>query len=383
MMQNCKQYRVFMSAAEPSADDHCANLINAFRRAGHDNIELVGIGGPKMARAGCEILQRTGDKATMALGPLTQLGYYYKLLKRIKNYLRSKKVDVVVVCDSPAFNWHVAKFAKKIGIQTVFYVAPQLWAWAGWRIHKMRRSCDKLCCLLPFEEDWFNKRGVEAVFVGNPMLAAIEIDWGRPKDYTDFDAKNVRVAIMPGSRKAELKTLWQPMQEIALRIKKKYPGATFVTVAVDEKRRKALEENQVPGFECDYAVNAVCQTAETADFAIVASGSATLEVAAMGCPMVVMYQVSKISKIGWYLAAKWLIKTKYLCLVNVVAGKELVPEFMPFFNSIDPIVETIERFLDSKSELAELSGELADLTGPLGQKDTGREVAQVIVGMLD
>jgi lipid-A-disaccharide synthase len=380
MMQNGRQYRVFISAAEPSADDHCANLINAFRRGGYDNIDLVGIGGPKMARAGCEILQRTGDKAAMALGPLTQLGYHYKLLNRVKHYLKNNRVDLVVVCDSPAFNWHVAKFAKKIGIRTVFYVAPQLWAWGGWRICKMRMSCDKLCCLLPFEEDWFSRRGVEAVFVGNPMLAAIEIEWGRPKDYTEFDAKNVRVAIMPGSREAELKTLWQPMQEIALRIKAKYPGATFVTVAVDEKRRKTLEENQVPGFQCEYAVNAVCQAAETADFAIVASGSATLEVAAMGCPMVVMYQASKI---GWYLAAKWLIKTKYLCLVNVVAGKELVPEFMPFFNSIDPIVETIERFLDSKSELAELSGELADLTRPLGRKNTGQEVAKVIVEMLD
>lgn len=380
MMQNGKQYRVFISAAEPSADDHCANLINAFRRAGHENIELVGIGGPKMAQAGCEILQRTGDKATMAFGPLTQLGYYYKLLRRIKHYLKNNKVDVVVVCDSPAFNWHVAKFARKIGIQTVFYVAPQLWAWAGWRIRKMRKCCDKLCCLLPFEEDWFGKRGVEAVFVGNPMLAAIPIEWGRPKDYSDFDSENVRIAIMPGSREAELKTLWQPMQEIGLRIKAKHSGAEFVTVAVDEKRRKALEENQIPGFECDYATNSVCQTADDADFAIVASGSATLEVAAMGCPMVVMYQASKI---GWYLAAKWLIKTKYLCLVNVVAGRELVPEFMPFFNSIDPIVESIERYLGSKDELARLSGELADLTGPLGQKDTGQEVAQVIVGMLD
>jgi len=380
MMQKGKKYRIFISAAEPSADDHCANLISAFRSGGHDNIELVGIGGPKMAQAGCEILQRTGEKATMAFGPLTQLGYYYKLLKRIKLYLKTNKVDVVVVCDSPAFNWHVAKFAKRIGIKTVFYVAPQLWAWAGWRIRKMRRSCDKLCCLLPFEEDWFAKRGVETIFVGNPMLAAIPIEWGRQKDYTDFDPKNVRVAIIPGSREAELKTLWQPMQQIALRIKAKYSGAKFVTVAVDEKRRKALEENQVPGFQCDYAINAVCRTAETADFAIVASGSATLEVAAMGCPMVVMYQASKV---GWYLAAKWLIKTKYLCLVNVVAGKELVPEFMPYFNSIDPIVESIERFLDSKSELAKLSGELAELTRPLGQKNTGREVAKVILQMLD
>lgn len=380
MIQKDKQYRVFISAAEPSADDHCANLAIAFARAGHENIELVGIGGPKMEQAGCKLLQKTGDKATMGLGPLAQLGYYYKLLKRIKNYLKSERIDVVVVCDSPAFNWHVAKFAKKMGIKTVFYVAPQLWAWASWRIRKMRRCCDKLCCLLPFEEDWFNSRGVETVFVGNPMLAAIKMPWGKPKDYSDFESKNVRIAIMPGSRQAELKSLWQPMQQIALRIRAKYPGAAFVTVAVDEKRQKALEETQLPGFQCDYVVNAVCETANDVDFAIVASGSATLEVAALACPMVVMYQASKI---GWHLAGRWLIKTPHLCLVNVAAGRELVPEFMPYFNSIDPIVERIERFLDNKSELTALSTELAELTAPFGKKDTAAEVAEVILEMLD
>jgi len=380
MMQKDKKYRIFISAAEPSADDHCANLITAFRSAGHDNIELVGIGGPKMAQAGCELLQRTGDKATMGLNPLMQLGYYYKLLKRIKHYLKNNKVDVVVVCDSPAFNWHVAKFAKRKGVKTLFYVAPQLWAWAGWRIRKMRKSCDKLCCLLPFEQDWFSQRGVETVFVGNPMLAAIAIEWGKRKDYTNFDPKSVRIAIMPGSRDAEIKSLWQPMQKIALRIKAKYSGATFVTVAVDDKRRKSLEENQIPGFESDYTISSVCETADAADFAIVASGSATLEVAAMACPMVVMYQSSRIL---WHLAGRWLIKADFLCLVNVVAGKELVPEFMPYFTSIHPIVESIDRFLEDKSKLTQLSGELAELTGPLGEKNTGREVAKVILQMLD
>jgi len=380
MMQKDKKYRIFISAADPSADDHCGNLITALRSAGCDNIELVGIGGPKMAQAGCELLEVTVGKAAMLYNAFTQIGHYYMLLRRVKRHLRSNKVDLVVVCDSPSFNWHVAKFAKSAGIKTLFYVAPQLWAWGGWRIRKMRKSCDKLCCLLPFEQEWFSRRGVETVFVGNPMLGAIAIEWGRPKDYTDFDPKNVRVAIMPGSRDAELKSLWRPMQQIALRIKAKYPGATFVTVAVNAERRKSLEEAQIAGFECDYTISSVCKTADAADFAIVASGSATLEVAAMACPMVVMYQSSRVA---WHLAGWWLIKTKYLCLVNILAGKELVPEFMPYFTSIDPIVESIERFLNDRSRLAQLSGELAELTRPLGRKKAGREVAKVILEMLD
>jgi len=380
MMQKDKKYRVFISAADPSADDHCANLITALRSAGCDNIELVGTGGPKMAQAGCKLLEVTVGKAAMLYNAFTQIGYYYMLLRRVKRYLRTNNVDLVVVCDSPSFNWHVAKFAKSAGIKTLFYVAPQLWAWGGWRIRKMRKSCDKLCCLLPFEQEWFSRRGVETVFVGNPMLGAIAIEWGRPKDYTAFDPKSVRVAIMPGSRDAELKSLWQPMQRIALRIKEKYPGATFVTVAVNAERQKSLESAQISGFDCHYAVSSVCRTADAADFAIVASGSATLEVAAMACPMVVMYQSSRIA---WRLVGWWLVKTKYLCLVNILADRELVREFMPYFTSIDPIVENIERLLNDKGKLARLSGELADLAKPLGRKNAGQETAKVIQEMLE
>jgi len=286
---------------------------------------------------------------------------------------------LVVVCDSPAFNWHVAKCAKKAGIKTLFYVAPQLWAWAGWRIRKLRKRCDKLCCLLPFEENWFSKRGVDVNFVGNPMLAAMEIEWGRPKQYADFDPRKLRLALMPGSRQAELKALWRPMQEIALRIKDKYPGATFVTVAVDARRQKALDEKKVPGFECDYTIGSVSETADAVDFAIVASGSATLQVAAVGCPMVVMYQSSRIL---WYLVGWWVIRTKYLSLVNILAERELVPEFMPYFTSVEPIAESIERLLEDKSKLAEISGALMELTKPLGEKKAGQEVAQIVLEML-
>jgi len=380
MIDNNKKYRIFISAAEPSADAHCANLIASFRKSGHDNIEFVGVGGPKMADAGCELLEVTGGKAEMLFTAFAQIGYYYKLLRRIKRYFQSNNVDLVIVCDSPSFNWHVTKAAKKNRIKTLFYVAPQLWAWAAWRIRKLRKRCDKLCCILPFEQDYFSQRGIDVVFVGNPLLGAMKIEWGRQKDYTRFDPQKVRLALMPGSRGAELKALWQPMQRIALRIKAKYPGATFVTVAVDAKRQKALEEEHIPRFECDYTVGSVSQTAGDVDFALVASGSATLEVAAMGCPMVVMYQSNRIA---WNLLGWCVIKTRFLSLVNILAQRELVPEFMPYFTSIDPIVESIEPFLADKNKLTKISAELTKLTRPLGQKKAGDEVAKIAVEMLD
>ena len=215
-----KKYRIFISAAEPSADAHCAGLITALQGSGYD-IEFVGVGGPKMADAGCKLLEATVSKAVMIYKAFSHVGRYYKLIKRLTGFLKTNKVDLVIVCDSPAFNFHIAKAAKKAGVKTVFYVAPQLWVWGGWRIHKLRKCCDKLCCILPFEQDWFSQRGMDAIFVGNPLFDELEIDSAGHRKYTDFEPKKAKFAIMPGSRAAEIDSLWQPMQQIALRLKQK------------------------------------------------------------------------------------------------------------------------------------------------------------------
>jgi len=373
-----KKYRIFISAAEPSADAHCAGLITALQETGFD-IEFVGVGGPKMAEAGCKLLEATVGRAVMIYKAFSHVGRYYKLIKRLTGFLKSNKVDLVIVCDSPAFNFHIAKAAKKTGTKTLFYVAPQLWAWGGWRIRKLRKCCDKLCCILPFEQDWFSQRGMDAIFVGNPLFDELEIDSAGHRKYTDFESKNARFSIMPGSRAAEIDSLWGAMQQIALRLKKKYPAASFVTVAVDAEREQLLRKTQIPGFECQYTIGSVSDTANAVDFAIVASGSATLEVTATGCPMVVMYQSSRIL---WHLLGRWLIKTKYLSLVNILAGKELVPEFMPYFSSIEPIAESIERLLEDRDKLTQISGDLIKLAEPLAEKKACQEVAKIVVQML-
>ncbi|MHC4087468.1 MAG: lipid-A-disaccharide synthase [Planctomycetota bacterium] len=374
-----KTYRIFISAAEPSADAHLAGLITALQQRGYD-IEFVGVGGPKMASAGCRLLENTTGKAAMLYNAFTQVFHYYGLLRRIRTFFKNNKVDLVIVCDSPSFNFHVAKAAKSVNIKTIFYVAPQLWAWGGWRIGKLRKYCDKLCCILPFEQDWFGRKGVETVFVGNPLFDELNIDpAGHKRNYADFKPANARIAIMPGSRPAEINSLWLPMQQIATRLKQKYPDITFTTVAVDAKREKILKEKQIPGFESQYTIGSVNETAGSVDFAIVASGSATLEVTAAGCPMVIMYQSSRIL---WHLIGWWLIKPRYLSLVNILAGKELVPEFMPYFSSIDPIAETIEHLLEDRDRLSKLSEDLINLAKPLAEKKASEQVAEIVLKML-
>jgi lipid-A-disaccharide synthase len=396
---------IFISAAEPSADRHCAGLIQALRKIRRD-IDFVGLGGPKMAEAGCKLFENTVGRAAMTYNAFAHVSYFYQLIRQTAKFLATNKVDLVIVCDSPAFNFHIAKRAKKLGIKTLFYVAPQLWAWAPWRIGKLRKSCDKLCCILPFEQDWFTSRGVPAEFVGNPLLDELTtLDFTRARrNYSSFNPVDARIAIIPGSRPAEVGSLWRPMQQIAVTLRKIFPNLTFTTVAVDESTKAALDSTRLMNFRTDYAIDAVYQTARSCDFALVASGSATLQVASAGCPMVIMY---KTSPLMWHILGRWLVTTKYLSLVNILwhglGAREntasgstsspsraksremavpLVPEFMPYFRSIKPIVETVQDLFKDKPRLTQISSDLLALAQPLAAKKAGSTVARIVTTML-
>ena len=380
MADSKKTYRVFVSVNDPSADVHCGGLIAALKERAA-NLEFVGIGGPKMAAAGCELIEETVGRAVMTYKALAHIGHFYKLINRVKRYLRENPVDLVIVCDSPAFNFHIAKAAKKAGVQTLFYVAPQLWAWGGWRIHKFKRCCDKLCCLLPFEESWFGRRGIDTTFVGNPLLDKMPDDLtGFRKDYSQFAPRRARIALMPGSRTTEIELLWPAMQEIGIRLKQTYPEAHFVAVAASDERRSLLKKMQIPGFACEYSVDTVTHTAAGVDFTFVASGSATLEVASAGCPMIVMYQTNRIL---WHLIGRWLVRSKFFTLVNLLADRKLVPEFMPYFTSVDPIVAKAQLLLADSAGLGRTSSDLVALAEPLTEKRAAPEVAQIVLDMLE
>ncbi len=335
-----------------------------------------------MAHAGCNLLENTISHAAMAYNAFAHLAHFYKLIKRITRYLQTNNVDLVVVCDSPAFNLPLAKAAKKLAIPTLFYVAPQLWAWAPWRIRKLRKYCDKLCCILPFEQQWFTSRGLDTTFVGNPLFDELNIAPAKAsrRDYAAFNTDNAKIAIMPGSRTAEIRSLWRPMQQIAIALRKKHRNASFTTVALDEKTQQALDSARLMDFRCKYEIGSVYQAAINSDFAIVASGSATLQVAAAGCPMVIMYHSNRLL---WHLIGRWLVTSKYLSLVNILAQRALVPELMPHYGSVESVAETVEKLLADPQRLARTSAELIDLVRPLAEKKAAPAVAQIAIDMLN
>lgn len=397
-MTSQKKKHIFLSSLEHSAEMHCANLIGALNDKmadgplwpGQDHIPVEsvapkmrfsGFGGQRLAAAGCELLDDTVSRAAMIYNVLGQLGYYKKLIRQANAFFEENTVDLVVVCDSPAFNFHIAKAAKKHGVPVLFYVAPQLWAWAPWRIRKLRRCCDKLACILPFEKEWFGKRGVDAEFVSNPLFDEMDIDLqGNFKPYTNYDPQAPKVALLPGSRDAEIKTLWSAMLQVAEALKEKHPGAVFTACAPDDDKRAMLEsvagDSPVPVV---YETNKLIDVCARSDYAIVASGSATLQVAAAGCPMTVMYQSSKLM---WHLVGRWLVRLPHLSLVNILAGKELVPEFMPYFSSVEPIVQRTHGLLSTPSRMSHISQALIGLVEPLTQRRASDAVAEIVCDML-
>ncbi len=372
--------RIFISALEPSAELHCANLMCRCNQKTDQGISWVGFGGPQMEQLGCQLLENTVAKAAMIYNVLGQIGYYRSLIQKARLSLQENKPDVVVVCDSPAFNFHIAKAAKKLGIPVLFYVAPQLWAWAPWRIHKLRKCCDKLACILPFEEHWFKTRGVAAKFVGNPLFDELteSPDLNR-KPYADYVPQKAKIALLPGSRKAEIESLWVPMQQIAVQIRQRYPDAHFFTVAPDMSKMLLLHKHRLPGFSCFEQTGGLMDLCKQVDLAIVASGSATLQVAAAGCPMIVMYQSSRLL---WHVVGKWLIRTPHLSLPNIVAGRALVPEYMPYFRSTEPIVDTVMDYLADGQLLRKASSELIELVKPLAGRNTADQVADMVIEMV-
>jgi lipid-A-disaccharide synthase len=217
-------------------------------------------------------------------------------------------------------------------------------------------------------------------FVGNPLLDDMTIDINDSyKSYTGYDPCNARILLLPGSRDAEIQLLWPAMQKIAMRIRQRWRGTEFAASAVDDEKLQMLKDNELGGLEYEYTTGSVADVAKRADLAVVASGSATLQVAAAGCPMVILYQSSRIL---WHLVGQWLTRTRFLALVNILARRELVSEFMPYFSSIEPIFGKCIRLLGSRDRLVRMSSELVQLAEPLAKGRASDKVAEMALEMM-
>ncbi|OPZ98180.1 MAG: Lipid-A-disaccharide synthase [Planctomycetes bacterium ADurb.Bin412] len=363
---------IFISAAEASGDMHAAALIRQIRHQ-FPNTRCEGLGGPRMAEAGCCILEDLVSRSAMLTHAVAQVPFYFKLLRRIKEHFNQQRPDMVILVDSFAWNSHVGKAARRLGIPVLYYIPPQLWAWGAWRVGKLRRCADKVACIFPFEQDWFTRRHIDANYVGHPLF-----DDSHPVDLPKLPAHTAHfptIALLPGSRGHEIDRLWQPMQTIARRIKDRHPQARFQTAAPDSRKAELLRASADENLNIDIRHMSIEAATRYADLALVASGTATLEVAAQSCPMVVLYHVNWLH---WYLAGKWLVKTPHISLVNILAKKELVPEFIPFRGRTSEVAAAALAILEDDPKRQALRQDLKQLLQPILTPGAARHVTEIM-----
>jgi lipid-A-disaccharide synthase len=376
--------RIFLSAGEPSGDLHAANLIRALRTRRPD-AEFVGYGGPRMAEAGATLLFPLVEMAVMwFLRVLLNLHKFIGLVGRADRYFRDEKPDAVILIDYPGLHWWIARKAKARGIPVFYYVPPQLWAWAGWRVEKVRKYVDHVLCSLPFEPPWYHARGVaRAFFVGHPYFDELA---ERPIDAGFLDAQRARggpiVALLPGSRTQEVTRNFPVMLRAAALLAARRPDARFLVACLHDRHR-AMVERLIAGAGVSVPVEVfAARTAELirlADVAWAVSGSVGLELMVEALPSVVLYKVRRFDL--W--VARHFIKSRYISLVNLLADAEVMPEYLTPVDVSDELARWAGTWLDDPSARAEASRRLAELRDRVAVPGASDRAAGRIIEALD
>jgi lipid-A-disaccharide synthase len=331
---------LFFSVGEPSGDLHAANLIAELRRH-KPGLRISGFGGPRMAAGGCDLLYDMTDLAVMGLFPvLAKLPTFFRLVAQADRFFEQSRPDAVVLIDYPGFNWHIAKKAKARGIPVFYYGLPQMWAWAPWRVKKVRKYVDHALCKLPFEEKWFRERGCNATYVGHPYFDELRGQKLAPQFISEQSARAGRlVTILPGSRTHEVKNNLPAFLKAAQQIVRETSEVRFAVASYNDRQAKlAREIVQGTRLPIEVHVERTAELIHLATCCLACSGSVSLELLYHARPSVIHY------KAHWLTAAIFhpFILVKYITLVNLLAADELYPADLRHY---DPALPGNEKVL--------------------------------------
>lgn len=378
--------KVMISAGEASGDIHAAKLVEALRsnaaQANSDTPtpECFGMGGKRLAESGVEILVDVEKSAVM--GILEVLHKYPSLranLATLRNALQEREPDVLVLVDYPHFNMKLAATARELGIPVLFFIAPKVWASRPGRVSELKKLVDHMALILPFESKIFTDAGIPCTYVGNPLLdnKALIKEAGAP--HSNNESATKQIALLPGSRKSEISTLLGPMLDTCKALLETDKSYNFVLPVADTINRKeiakliAARDLSVTLIEStDY------QSLGKSQAAIVASGTATLELAILGIPMVVVYKLNAFS----YKVIKRILITKYISLVNIMADKEVVPEILQDDVTGDNLAKEILTLLNNTETRDKQLQGLRDVYQQLGQDGASDRTAALIMSLV-
>ncbi len=366
---------VLFVVGEASGDLHAGKVAEALR-AELPSLRMLGVGGGHMRRAGVEIIEDVEQLAVMGFVEVLQhVPKHWALLRRLRTYLESGRIGLVVLLDYPGFNLKVAEAAKQAGIPVLYYITPQVWAWGAKRLPKIAEVVTKAACILPFEEALLRQHGVDATFVGHPLLDRAQSLPSRTEARAQLglDANAPVLAVFPGSRRAEIGRHLEPFIAAARAVQAQRPD---VQVVVGVAPTVQIDAAQCP-FPLVQGASFVVQRAATAG--LLKSGTNTLEAAVAGLPHVIGYRTSPIT----YAIAKRLVKIPHIGLVNVVAGREVSREFVQDAFVPARVADALVPLLDEGSAARQqAAAELQDVRDRLGTPGASARVAALVRSLL-
>ena len=356
--------RVYLVAGEASGDRLAADLLRELKK--NPKLKAYGVGGPMLKAAGQEQSLNLAKHAVVGLTDvLKNLPKFLKIFREVKHEIAEVNPDVVILVDYPGFNLRLAKalHGQRNAPAIVYYVSPQVWAWKAGRAKLMERILDRLLVIFPFEVDWFAKHApkLKTKWVGHPLADRwIAQAKEGPKDEIPC------VALLPGSRAKEIAKHWPVLLQAAQRIVREQKNVTFMTLATDHEMRQKLEEEwarqPMSGVSLDILAGQSLTQLTRCSLAIVASGTATLECAMAGLPMLVIYKTSWLT----YWLGRFLIQLPYLSMVNVLAGEKVVPEFLQGAMEPERLAKAALQILRNPKGAEAMAGRIRDVAKKLG-----------------
>lgn len=371
--------RIFVTVAEVSGDQHAAQLVRCLKEL-NPTLTIEGHGGRNLREAGAIVHQDTTTRAAMMTAAAGRAIEIWRLLRWTRRHFGDHPPDLHICVDSWSMNYHFAKLAKRRGARVLYYIAPQTWASREGRLRKMRRVIDQIACILPFEQEYFRRHGLNATYVGHPLFDELPANraW---MQQAPLAGRAPVVGLLAGSREPVARQNFPRLLAVAQRIRQVFADCTFhipttpATDAIIRTLSGALRGVTIKQDAFNHLV-AAC------DLCLSVSGTAALQTAALGVPMIVVYYGNPIL---WHLIARWIIKTRTYSLVNLLsdAHEHIVPEFIPWYGSIDPVAQAAIELLREPDRLDQQRQHLHHLIRSLNKPGASMNAAKLAMDMLN
>ena len=371
---------ILISAGEASGDMYAARLAAALRARA--DVELFGMGGPRMREAGVELVAGCEEVALVGiLEVVRKLPALNRVWNRLLGEVRRRKPALAILTDFPGFHLRLSRTLKRQNVRTVYFVCPQFWAWRPWRANLVRRRFARGLCIFPFEADWYRARGVPAEFIGHPLVGHVAAKKSRREFAAahGLDAGRPIVTLLPGSRSSEIAQHMPTLIEACRLILEKHPAQFVLALAPGTTAAQVARYLHLrPQVRLCVVEEATYDALGAADLAIVTSGTATVEAALMDTPMIVVYRLAPITA----AIARLLVLTPMFAMVNLIAGKRVVPELIQKDFTPERVADEAVRLLGSPQALADMRQGLAMIREKLGPPGATDRAADIIADML-